>query len=46
MENSQTNFAGRNSDEHHVGDEENIYFGTTSGIAQIKKDYFENGENE
>ena len=27
-------------------DAENVYFGTTGGIAQIKKNYFQNGENE
>ncbi len=28
------------------GDSENIYFGTTNGIARMKKTYFENGENK
>ncbi len=27
-------------------DAENVYFGTTGGIAQIKKSYFQNGENK
>ncbi len=27
-----------------TGDAENIYFGTTNGIAQVGKDYFANGE--
>lgn len=29
-----------------AGDEKNIYFGTTSGIARIEKSYFENGAAE
>lgn len=29
-----------------MGDAENIYFGTTNGIARIEKSYFENGESE
>lgn len=29
-----------------AGDNDYIYFGTTSGIARIGKDYFANGENE
>ena len=29
-----------------VGEAENIYFGTTNGIAIIEKSYFENGESE
>lgn len=29
-----------------AGSEENIYFGTSSGIARIEKNYFENGESE
>ena len=29
-----------------AGDTENVYFGTTSGIAQIGKSYFENRESE
>ena len=27
-----------------TGDGENIYFGTTNGIARMKKTYFENGD--
>ena len=29
-----------------VGEAENIYFGTTNGIAIIEKSYFENGDSE
>lgn len=29
-----------------AGNAENVYFGTTNGIAQIKKSYFAKGENE
>ncbi|HEY0658661.1 MAG TPA: hypothetical protein VGD05_09315, partial [Pyrinomonadaceae bacterium] len=29
-----------------TGDNENIYFGTTNGIAEVKKDYFTKGESE
>jgi len=29
-----------------TGDDENIYFGTTNGIAELKKDYFTKGESE
>jgi len=29
-----------------TGDRENIYFGTTNGIARVAKKYFENGETE
>ena len=29
-----------------AGSEENIYFGTSGGIARIEKSYFENGESE
>lgn len=29
-----------------AGDEKNIYFGTTNGIAKVGKDYFAKGENQ
>lgn len=29
-----------------AGDDKNIYFGTTNGIARVAKKYFENGEKE